>query len=59
MKEYTFLTIVFLFFGLFLKAQPGPRYVNLNDGIGGDIIVIDSTTNLSRIALLKIIETLI
>lgn len=53
MKKYCFLVLVFLFFSLFLKAQPGPRYVNLNDGIGGDIIVIDSTTNLSRIVLLK------
>ncbi len=34
------------------NAQPGPIFVNLNNGLG-DIIIIDSTTNTSRIALLK------
>lgn len=35
-----------------LQAQPGPTYTNLNQGVFG-IIVIDSTTDLSRIGLLK------
>ncbi|MGH1384354.1 hypothetical protein [Kordia sp.] len=50
-QRYFFLLGCF-FVALFLKAQPGPRYVNLNDGMG-DITIIDSTTNLSRIAMLK------
>lgn len=53
-QRYFFLLGCF-FITLFLKAQPGdqgPMFPNLNDGIGG-VIIIDSTTNLSRIALLK------
>ncbi|QHI38208.1 hypothetical protein IMCC3317_35950 [Kordia antarctica] len=51
MKRYVLITVL-LCVGTILNAQPGPRYENLNDGIF-DVIIIDSTTNLSRVALLK------
>lgn len=44
--------VVCFFYGIFSNAQPGPILMNLNDGIG-DIVIIDSTTNLTRVALLK------
>ena len=52
MKRSYFLLILSFFSYLLSYAQPGPSFFNLNDGIG-DIIIIDSTTNLARIALLK------
>lgn len=52
MKNYSFLLMLLLFGSFLMNAQPGPRYVNLNEGLG-DVIIIDSTTELSRIAILK------
>ena len=47
------ITLLFILVGVQLsKAQPGPMYINLNNGIG-DFTIIDSTTDLSKISLLK------
>lgn len=52
MKKYSFLIFICLLFSVLINAQPGTRYVNLNDGLG-DVIIIDTTTNLARIEILK------
>jgi len=52
MKRYCRFLVGCFLCVLCVHAQPGPQILNLNDGFG-DIIIIDSTTDVSRIETLK------